>query len=351
MSSAHQKRSLLPQPSLLRYVFILLPIIVLLFVLIYTLRENSSTADQNTRPSSMDETTMAQNPVAGSRDGVKSPSAAAGSELFRPDQSGGAPSDSRDSHSRPAGLPLSPFAISNSRPLTPQGDFIRPRFSPDGQDVLFTKAQYHGIYLVSINGGDVRELSGELSGYDVRWSADGTKLIVRIDGEDRVIDLSGADAGSADGLSLVAEPVVSRNDNIYLVDPDSGDETPLTNGGDSWFSPQISPDGNKVAYEGLTTGIQIKDLKTGEITDIGQGNGAQWTPDGSGLIYQYAQDDGHDVISGDIYYARADGSGLFNITNTPDIIELHPMISPCGRYVTYEVDGQVFIADLFEVQQ
>ncbi|MBN1900608.1 PD40 domain-containing protein [Candidatus Sumerlaeota bacterium] len=255
----------------------------------------------------------------------------------------------------PAGNePSAPFTVTNSRAITAKDEFIAPRFSPDGLDVICSKANYKGIYLVSSDGSEIRQLSDEFGiGYDVRWSEDGTKLIIKYQDQTKVIDLTGEEIelSEEEMKLLLNEKVYSRDNNIYMKDSQSGEEVSITGGEDSYYSPSMSPDGSKIAYQGLTSGIHIRDVETGEVIDLGQGSNFHWLPDGSGLVYNYTQDDGLNMIAGDVYFAYADGSGVFNITNTPDVIELNPALSPDGRYVTYEIDGQVFVADLMQISK
>ena len=249
--------------------------------------------------------------------------------------------------------PEAPLRVVNPRPITPKQNFISPRWSPDGLDVICSKDKYRGLYLVSSDGSEIRELSDEFGiGFDVKWSPDGTKLIVRKGDQTKVIDISGEmEDVSSEELDLPEDRFYAEKDNIFLKNPDSGENQSLTDGEDAYFNPEMSPVGDKVAFEGLTSGVHIKDLKTGEMIDLGQGTNVMWTPDGEGVIYSFTQDDGMDIIAGDIYFAYADGSGVFNISNTPDVIELNPSISPDGSQVTYEVDGQVFVADLEEMMR
>ena len=245
---------------------------------------------------------------------------------------------------------IPPFRIANKRSLTPRNGYIHPRWSPDGLDVLFTKAKYRGLYLVSSNGSDIITLSDEFGiGYNVRWSLDGTKLIVMKDGEETVIDLAGMEEVDPEDVDYDKSPVFSREDNIVLRDPESGEEKNLTSGEDSYYNPALSPDAESVVYEGLTTGINVKNLETGEVVNIGQGNNPQWTPDGEGVIYGFTQDDGENILGGDIYYASSDGDEIYNLTSTPDIIELNPSISPDGTQIIYEVDGQIIVADIEDI--
>jgi len=262
------------------------------------------------------------------------------------------PDNSDQSTAPPEEQSQSPFLLENARSVTPKDGFIYPRFSPDGMDIICSKHKFRGIYLVSADGSEIRQISDEIGiGYNVKWSADGTKIIVEKDGKTKVLDITGEEIDPEEVENLPDQNVFAKDDNIYLKNPDTGEDINLTNGEDAFFDPQVSPEGDKVAYQGLSTGIHIKNLETGEVVDLGQGTNMKWMPDGSGVIYNFTQDDGMDIIAGDIYFAYPDGSGAFNITNTPDIIELNPSISPDGSYLTYEVDGQVFIADLTEVAQ
>lgn len=236
------------------------------------------------------------------------------------------------------------LTLTNPRSITPKGDFMSPRWSPDGLDVLYSKAKYKGLYLVSYNGTGARELSSEDGiGYGAKWSKDGSKLIVEKDGEKKSIDLSGEESSD---VNIESDPVFAKDDNIYYTNPETGEQEALTNGEDRYFDPKLSPDGTKIAYQGLTSGIYIKDIRTGEIIEIGNGNNYQWAPDGRGIIYNISQDDGMNLLASDIYYITADGSQKYNLTNTPDIIEKNPNISPDGKKITYEVDGQIFVADI-----
>lgn len=240
-----------------------------------------------------------------------------------------------------------PFKVKNSRAITPKNNFMSPRWSPDGMDVIYTSAKFKGLYLVSADGTGVRQLSDEDGvGYKVKWSKDGTKLIIKKDGKEVALDLTG-DESDAAGL-VDPDSIYAESDKIYYKNPQTGETETLTGDDDKYFNPVTSPDGSKVAYQGLSSGIHVKNVMTGEDVNIGQGGSFEWTPDGQGLVYNYTQDDGMKLISGDIYYASADGSEVYNITDTPDIIEEKPSISPDGKKVTYEVDGQIFVADLDE---
>lgn len=332
--------------------YYILPPIILLFILLMIFR--NSTPPEQIAPNQPPEILNPSEPRIKTNNQTSLPKPDPEKKSITPvpeasQSQGNSPGDSSSRSTPTEADPESPYSVTNGRAITAQDNFIAPRFSPDGLDVLCSKHNYKGLYLVSLDGSEIRQLSDEFGiGYNVRWSADGTKLIIKTKDQTKVIDLAGEEIElSEEELKLLEENnVYTKDNNIYLKDPESGEEVSITSGEDSFFSPLMSPDENNVAYQGLTTGIHIKDLETGEVIDLGQGSNFNWLPDGSGLIYNFTQDDGLNIIAGDIYFAYTDGSGIFNITNTPDIIEINPTISPDGTYLTYEVDGQVFIADL-----
>jgi hypothetical protein len=115
---------------------------------------------------------------------------------------------------------------------------------------------------------------------------------------------------------------------------------------DQYFQAMVSPDETKIAYIGLESGIIIKDLQNEEDVFIGQGTDICWLPDSSGIIYNYTQDDGEQIIDGDLFFADAGGSTIENITNTPDTIERHPNLSWDGSQLTYEADGRIYSVEV-----
>ena len=248
--------------------------------------------------------------------------------------------------SRKPAMDAAPFVVTNRRPLTPAGDFMNPRWSPDGQDILYSGPKYQGLYLVGSDGSNIRQISNSQGvGYYARWSDDGSMIIIGQGGEERALDLTGDEVEIEPGDETI-EAVYEQGDDIIFQDLNTGEKQLLTSGGDAFFSPHISPDENLIAYSGLSTGGHIKNMATGETINIGQGTNLQWLPNSEGLIFVQIQDDGHEVIGSDLYFASADGQTVVNITNTPRDIELNPAVSPDGSEVLFEVDGRIYIGSL-----
>ena len=241
----------------------------------------------------------------------------------------------------------SPIVIKNRYSISPKDNYIAPRWSPNGLDILYTGPKYKGLYIAAVDGTRVKKISDETGiGYSARWSSDGTKIITSKNGKITVYDITG-DEVSDNKESFEDKPkVFVRDNNIYYRNYETQNEEKLTNSEDSFFGPKLSPDEKKVLYNGMVTGIYIRDLETGKVVHIGPGTDAQWSNDSKGIVFNFTQDDGKQVIASDLYYAYADGVNKYNITNTPDVIELKPQISPDGSKITFEVDGQIFVAEL-----
>lgn len=234
-----------------------------------------------------------------------------------------------------------PIVMAKTKKLIEAKDgkgFLSPSFSPDGQSILFTSEKYNGLYLYNNESGETTQISDmDGVGYQAEILDDGT-----ISTKKGVFDSSGELLREA----LQDEHFEVKNDNIYLKTPE-GDNIALTSSEDQYFNPRMSPDGTKVAYQGLVGGIYIKDLASGAMTKVGQGDQPAWTPDGSGIVYSYTEDNGMNLTAGEIYYANASGNDVSNLTNTNGTIEINPQISPDGTKIIWnDLEGNIYVADL-----
>jgi Tol biopolymer transport system component len=265
------------------------------------------------------------------------------------------PVESTTPRAMPAGgqeaevVPAIALQMERKREITPRDDYMAPRWSKDGLDILASKGKYKGLYLISADGSDVRQISDEPGvGYHASWSPDGNYIVVEEEDRTRYFDRSG-DEVDPDLPGLESRPPVYAKDGIVYLQAGASrsesDETLIAEG-DKYFEPVASPDGTKIAYIGLESGIIIKDLRTQEDVIVGEGTDLCWMPDSSGIIFNYTQDDGRQIVDGDIFYASVDGGDAQNLTDTPDRIERRPDLSDDGSQLTYEVDGQIFSVDV-----
>ncbi|HHT05612.1 MAG TPA: sugar phosphorylase [Hydrogenispora sp.] len=112
--------------------------------------------------------------------------------------------------------------------------------------------------------------------------------------------------------------VFTRNNKLWLLDLDSKEEQELAIPFPelSCYYPRWSPDGKKIAFIGgnlIDQDIYVMDLQTGETTPITDDGHLKrsllWTPDGKKLVYGYFED------SSDFYWIEPDGKNKEKLTD------------------------------------
>jgi Tol biopolymer transport system component len=197
-----------------------------------------------------------------------------------------------------------------------QGQDYRPRWSPDGTQIVFqrfgsTSIQTE-IYVMRADGSNVRRLTQLGTAFQPAWSPDGSQVVfgsglgrrseifvMNADGTD-VVRLTRdrfADtvpAWSPDGTAIAFASRRHRNVDIYLMAPDGSDVRRLTH-------------------------VRAKDMNP------------DWSPDGSRLVFQ-----SHRHSNWDVYTILTDGSGLERLTEGATV-EWAPAWSPDGTRIAFTI--------------
>jgi Tol biopolymer transport system component len=210
-----------------------------------------------------------------------------------------------------------------------QDDF--PDWSPDGTRIAFTRSEQFycdspgcrepseemmpHIYVMNADGSEIRQLTtGLWYEHDPTWSPDGTLIaFMRSKADIEGLNPPGFSPGAP------TPPVV------YVVAPDGGgrigtEASELTRMDPSAQGLEWSPDGKRFLFT-ARGGIYTMDMDgTPQVIPIrGQGPdglimwGPIWSPDGSKIAFAASRG-----TDDDIYTVNADGSGLTQLTNTPD---------------------------------
>ena len=235
-----------------------------------------------------------------------------------------------------SGIALLSVAGSSVRRVTdapPQSEDWGPKFSPDGQRIVFVRSPQIGlpdeIMVTSATHATaavpVTSEAAEIMG-PPEWSADGRSIVfatgpytqptlwkISADERDSPVPLgeSGWDpAVSRNGHRFAYEHII-RNLSVWNIDLSVPGKKqvliPLASSTDQGPGPQFSPDGRKLAYMSDQSGtleIWVSDRDGGnprQLTTVGGAGTPRWSPDGSSIVF-----DAHNAI----FVVETDGTGL-----------------------------------------
>ena len=225
-------------------------------------------------------------------------------------------------------------------------DGIDPVWSPDGQQIAFTRwREPRGVWVVSTGGSADDLAAGERRVFDWKearwpsWSPDGDQILFsRQHGgkEEKEICFRGR------CFTIPAQPywklgIVDVGDGAFAEPP----------GPDIAQAPSWSPDGEWIVYAG-EKGLVVQDL-AGEsffqITDATRDTGPVWSPDGRQVAFTRSQHDHWEVYL--ITFPdgpHAGGGSLTRLTKTPDRPDgqpgssAAPAWSPDGKHLVFLTD-------------
>lgn len=232
-------------------------------------------------------------------------------------------------------------SVKEARPVTDNGGYVRPLWSPVGLDIVFTRPDGRGLYVTAPNKSDVRVLSSDPGvGRAPRWNIDGMSLHVREpDGQYSNIMITGE--------KYPAPPIfekVFERDGVICFQAEVDQPARRVSGSQDRFrSPVLSPDETRVAYLGLQTGIYLSPVDGSEAISAGRGFNPSWLPDSSGIVYDVPTGDANAVVDADLWYASADGTERTNLTNTPGVMEVEPHVSLDGERIAFSSGGTIYV--------
>jgi hypothetical protein len=224
-----------------------------------------------------------------------------------------------------------------------RGSYLAVHFSPDGRDLLVTGPQLRGLQLVPIVGGVPRTLSDEAeAGVHARWQGDGTvSYRAASDGtrRDRIVTRTGQVRTPA---AATPRPIAfTQNERVYA---ERGGQLREISSGDRFFGAVVAPDGDKVVYQGLVTGLYIYTRSTGTVVSVGPGTAPAWSPDSKRLVFEVTEDDGHDLMASDLYLYDLAADRATPLTATPGTAERRPSFSPDGAQIAFDDNtGGLFV--------
>jgi Tol biopolymer transport system component len=267
-------------------------------------------------------------------------------------------------------------------PLERSQGWSNPQFSPDGKSIFFTTESYNGVWQYSLQHKTQRLITNDpRSGYGFSVAPDGKAIAYRrttnegarnrmqeivlkelssnsiqIIGRQSTLStpsFSGAivlysednSTKNLHRITATARPIVLGIENTkiaVIVATQKRLLDPLANGSYIW--PVLSPDGSKLVASDMAKGAFVCDLKGSILARLGKRNAAAWTRDGRWLIYMKDKDDGHTIISSDLFCVSADGKLSKQLTMTKGVIEMYPQCSLVeNKIVCNTLDGKILL--------
>lgn len=207
---------------------------------------------------------------------------------------------------------------SDLRRLT-DGEDYRPRWSPDGTQIVFQRffgaegALRSFLYVMDADGSGLRRVTQRGAEFQPAWSPDGTRIAF------------------GHGIGRRAE--------IFVMNADGTDLTRLTRDRFEDSVPAWSPDGTTIAFASRrqrNTDLYLmapdgSDLR--RLTHVAAiDEDLDWAPDGSRLVFQSNR--GNRRTDFDLYSIAPDGTGLEHLT-TSRAVEWAPAWSPDGTQIAF----------------
>jgi Tol biopolymer transport system component len=225
-----------------------------------------------------------------------------------------------------------------------RGDYLGPQWSPDGSTLLVTGPQLRGLFVASL-AGRIEQLSDEAeAGVHARWQPDG-RIAYRAERAGTRRDLVISRDKRVTALAAAKPLAFTQDDRMYVVD--RANKLVRIGSGDRFFGAVVSPDGDKVVFQGLTTGLYLYTRSTGALRHVGPGTAPAWSPDSKRLAFEVTEDDGHDIVASEIYLYDVAGDRVTPITTTDRIVERRPSFSPDGTSIAFDDNtGGIFVGRL-----
>jgi len=263
---------------------------------------------------------------------------------------------------------------------------MQPLWSPLGDRLAAAGENYQGLWTIWIDGGEPQQISDGLgAGFLSAWDPDGDRIACRVsrvenqrktstiavydiekntateltdyvkeiglprwiesggglyylqNGKPQTVQAPGTAKSEPAGEELI---VAVQNDAIAVLRPPWDEPEILKPVEDRILWAELSPDGERIAFEVIGAELYVAGLDGADLTALGRGERPRWSPDGEWITYMITEDDGYRMLSSDIYAIGRDGGGKTALTETSDRLEMNPHWSPDGGTIACDTRGE-----------
>src|SRR5699024_11118546 len=102
-----------------------------------------------------------------------------------------------------------------------------------------------------------------------------------------------------------------------------------------YLNPQVSPDGQKLAFEIYGGNMYVMNVDGTRLIDLGPGHRPRWSPDSRYILANRTKDDGHNITKADIIAFSVDGKEKINLTTGTSLIAMNPSWSPDDKSILF----------------
>jgi Tol biopolymer transport system component len=225
-----------------------------------------------------------------------------------------------------------------------RGDYMAPQWAPDGRELLVTGPQLRGLFVAGLTGSIVQLTDEAEAGVHARWQRDGS-IAYRAQRAGIRRDLVVTRTKRVSSLTVAKPVAFAQDDRMYVVDRTN--QLVRIGSGDRFFGAVVSPDGDKVVFQGLTTGLYLYTRSTAALRYIGPGTAPAWSPDSARLAYEVTEDDGHDIVASELYVYEVGSDRVSAITATDRLVERRPSFAPDGVSLAFDDNtGGIYVGRL-----
>jgi Tol biopolymer transport system component len=278
---------------------------------------------------------------------------------------------------------------------TTEDPVLNPVFSPDGENIAFTKSNFQGIWIYNLDSQVSVQLTDEMAaGFAFKWSADSRSILTRVAKYEeqkrynavKVFDIITKESKQltdyktmmpylpqwADGDTKIFLPEKAK-DEIFVTDKskssvgknslvvfeknntlivknfaDNSEQIfePIKNA--QYINISSSPDNTKIVFEVMGGNMFMMNIDGTNLVDLGKGNRPRWSHDSKKIVYMIAEDNGDEITSSDIFIINAEGTLKINLTNSNDKNEMDPSLSPNDKSIVFDVinDGSIYLMNI-----